>query len=142
MTNSFWRFVAKCVAPHLARTPVIFGDPEKVVIAKTARVVNALINVQSGNVRINDYVFFGHNVCLLTGSHEINVDGKLRATSIVRCGRDISIDESAWLTSNVTVIGPSRIGKNAVILPGSEVTCDVPDNCIYGGIPARLIREM
>lgn len=43
------------MAPHLARTPAIFGDPEKVVIAKIERVTNALINVQSGNARINDY---------------------------------------------------------------------------------------
>lgn len=122
--------------------PVIFGDASKVEIAKSARIVNALINVQSGNVFIKDHVFFGHNVCILTGSHDISVAGELRAASDVACGRDIVIDESAWLTSNVTVIGPCKIGKNSVILPGSVVNSDVPDNCIFGGIPAQLIREI
>lgn len=120
MTSSFCQFFAKFVVPHLARTTAIFGDPEKVVIAKIERVTNAPINVRSGNARINNY-FFGHNVYLLTGSHEKNVDGELRATSIVRCGMDISIDESARLTSYFTVIGSNRIGIYSVILPGCVV---------------------
>jgi acetyltransferase-like isoleucine patch superfamily enzyme len=142
ITARFWRIIAKCLAPHLARTSVIFGDPRRVSIAKTAKVVNALINVQSGHVTIRDYAFFGHNVCLLTGSHDLSVDGDLRAQHVIMAGRDIDIGESAWVTSNVTIIGPSTIGRNSVVLPGSVVKGDVPANCIYGGVPAHKIRDL
>ena len=138
----FWRSIARRLAPHLTRTPVIFGDPRRVSIAKTAKVVNALINVQSGHVMIREHAFFGHNVCLLTGSHDLTVDSSQRAQHVIAAGRDIDIGESAWVTSNVTIIGPSTIGRNAVVLPGSVVNGDVPANCVYGGVPARKIRDL
>jgi len=140
MLSAFWSRVAKSLAPALARTPTIFGDPTKVSIAKSAKIVNALINVQSGYIVIKDHVFFGHNVCLLTGSHDINTPGEERSGCVIGSGRNIVVEESVWLTSNVTVIGPSTIGRNSVVLPGSVVNGDIPPNTMYGGVPARFIK--
>ena len=33
-----------------------------------------------------------------------------------------------------------QVGDNSVIGTSSVVTCDVPENAVVGGIPARLIR--
>lgn len=126
--------------PLLARTPTIFGDPNRVKVAPTAKIVNALLNVQSGNIVIEDFVFFGHNVCLLTGSHDTSRPGNERANAVITDGRDIYIEESVWLTSNVTVIGPCTIGRNSIVLPGSVVNKDIPSDSIYGGIPAQFIK--
>lgn len=134
--------MARVLAPVLARTPVVFGDTSKVKIAETARIVNALLNVQSGNILIKDFVFFGHNVCLLTGSHDLNFAGKQRIEGVIPDGRDIVIEKGVWLTSNVTVIGPCIIGENSVVLPGSVVNCDIPPNSVFGGVPARLVKTL
>lgn len=140
--QAFWLWIAKSIAPSLARTPIIFGDNSRVSIAKSAKLVNALLNTQSGNITIKENVFFGHNVMLLTGSHDINQPGYLRAQAVIQGGRDIIIEESVWLTSNVIVIGPCKIGKNSILLPGSVVNSDVPENSVFGGIPAKFIKKL
>ncbi len=33
-------------------------------------------------------------------------------------------------------------GENAVVAAGAVVTKDVPDNCLAGGVPAKIIREI
>jgi len=34
------------------------------------------------------------------------------------------------------------IGKNSVIESGAVVTEDVPQNCIVGGIPAKIVKTL
>lgn len=39
------------------------------------------------------------------------------------------------------VVGNVYVGKNVVIAANSVVTKDIPDNCIVGGISARILSE-
>ena len=34
------------------------------------------------------------------------------------------------------------IGNNVVVAAGAVVTKDVPDNCVVGGVPAKVIKEI
>jgi acetyltransferase-like isoleucine patch superfamily enzyme len=43
---------------------------------------------------------------------------------------------------NVVVLAGVNIGDGAVIAAGSVVTKSVPSGQLWGGIPARLIREV
>ena len=39
------------------------------------------------------------------------------------------------------VVGNVHIENNVAIAANSVVTKDIPDNCIVGGIPARILSE-
>lgn len=52
----------------------------------------------------------------------------------------IIIGEDAWLGTRVTVLSGVTIGRGAVVGAGSVVVCDIPDNAIAAGSPARVIK--
>lgn len=52
----------------------------------------------------------------------------------------IVIGEDAWLGTRVTVLSGVTIGRGAVVGAGSVVVCDIPDNAIAAGSPARVIK--
>ena len=39
-----------------------------------------------------------------------------------------------------TILGPVNIGSNVVVAAGAVVTSDIPDNCIVGGVPAKILK--
>ena len=127
---------------HLLEKPVIFGDPHRVEIDPSASIMNALFNTSSGNINIGKDVTFGHNVCLITGSHDYTKKGVDRQQTWVTTGNDIVVEEGAWIGSNVTVIGPCRIKENSVVAAGSVVIRDVETGTIVGGVPAKFIKQI
>lgn len=136
------RLIDTRIRNYLLFKKTIFGDPGRVSVARTATVNNALFNVQSGRITIEDCAFFGQNVCLLTGTHDIDAPLQQRVTAIPREGRDIVVRRGAWLASNATVVGPCVIGEMAVVAAGAVVTRDVEPYTIVGGVPARVIGRV
>jgi len=96
----------------------------------------------SGEIRVGEYAFFGYNVCVLTGTHDYRLLGKLRQVSVPHSGRDVIIEDGAWIGTNVTIIGPCIIGNNAVIAAGAVVTHNVPAFTIVAGVPATTLRTI
>ena len=127
---------------RLLNRHLVAGDKAKLQISSTAVVNNAIFNLHSGTITIEDYVFFGHNVSLLTGTHDYRKFGVERGLSIPRFGRDIVVREGAWIATNVVVLGPCVIGKHAVVAAGSVVTRDVPDYGVVAGSPAKIVRSL
>ncbi len=145
--------VREAVAEHEARSPhadlddalthmLVHGDPSRLHIASTATVNNALFNLSSGSITVRDHAFFGHNVCVLTGSHDTSKFGPERKTAIPKEGRDVVIGEGVWLSSNVTVIGPCTIGDHAVVGASSLVQRDVEPYSVVAGVPAKEIKRL
>ena len=120
----------------------VHSDPARLTIDPTAVVNNAIFNTGGGRITVGPWVFFGHNVCLLAGVHEVDKFGRERQLAIPRSGYDIEIGEGAWLATNVMVAGPVKIGAHAVIGGGSLVRKDVEPYAVMAGNPARLIRYL
>jgi len=53
----------------------------------------------------------------------------------------VEIKEDAWLPWHVFVMPGITIGKGATIAGGSVVTKDIPDYCLAGGVPAKIIEQ-
>ena len=51
------------------------------------------------------------------------------------------IGDKVYIGAGARVLGPIKVGSNVVIAPNAVVIKDVPDNCIVGGIPAKVIKE-
>ena len=122
--------IAKVLQPYLSRTPVVWGDPSRLITGEGVVLVNAVLNLRSGKIKIGDYSFMGHGVMLLTGLHDIRKTGIHRQTTVRDLGRDITIGSGVWIASGAIVIGPCEIGDNAVISSGCVITKSVPSDTL------------
>jgi len=84
-----------------------------------------------GGIIISGYAKFGDNCRIRNGV----VVGLRRVEE--KCapiiGNDVDIGAGAKL------LGPIRIGNNVLIGANAVVLCDVPDNSVAAGVPARIM---
>jgi acetyltransferase-like isoleucine patch superfamily enzyme len=143
------RMVAKAVSEQLEREKLDalyryrwHGDRSRLKLPGTAVVNNALFNLSGGTITIGEYAFFGHDVAVLTGTHDIEKFGRERQLAFPRSGRDVRIGDGAWLASHVLVLGPVTIGEHAVVASGSLVREDVEPYAVVAGRPATVIKRL
>lgn len=90
-------------------------------------------------VEIGDYVMIGPNTLITTVGHPLSPMGRRKHLGIAK---PVKIGNDVWIGGSCTILPGVTIGNNVVIAAGAVVTKDVPDNCIIGGVPARVIREI
>ena len=53
----------------------------------------------------------------------------------------ITIGNDVWLGMNVIILNGVTIGNGVTVAAGAVVTTDVPDYCVVGGVPAKIIKH-
>lgn len=93
-------------------------------------------------VTIEDGVFVGHGVMFTNDSHPraVNDDGSLQTDANWRVLKT-RVKTGASIGSGASILPGLIIGRNAMIGAGAVVTCDVPDDAIVVGNPARVIGD-
>jgi acetyltransferase-like isoleucine patch superfamily enzyme len=101
---------------------------------------NCFIQVRA-NVEIRSNVIFGPNVSVFSENHIFeNSSIPIVKQGVTRKG--VIIEEGVWIGTRSVVLDGVTIGKNSVIAAGSIVNKNVPPFSIYGGVPARLIKNL
>lgn len=90
-------------------------------------------------VYIGDYCMIGPNTLITTVGHPLVAKGRREKKAK---GEAVKIGNDVWIGGNCTILPGVTIGNNVVIAAGAVVTKDVPDNCIVGGVPAKIIRNL
>ncbi|MFQ7614460.1 MAG: acyltransferase [Roseburia faecis] len=129
---------------QLSIHPTIWGEREKLHISPRAAVFPCFFNTNSGEIFVGDYTFAGSNVNILAGSHDMHLEGLPRRDAEIKQGCDITIGKGVWLASGCTILGPCKIGDNAVVASGAVVVpnTNIPSNAVYAGIPAKKVKEI
>jgi acetyltransferase-like isoleucine patch superfamily enzyme len=68
----------------------------------------------------------------------VEVERPIREQGIYK--RDVDIGHNVWMGYGACVLRGVKVGNNAVIGTSAVVTCDVPENAVVAGVPARIIR--
>ena len=90
-------------------------------------------------VRIGENCLIGPKASIFTAAHP--ADGGARRT-LLEFGRPVTIGDDVWIGGHAVINPGVTIGSNVVVASGAVVTKDVPDNCVVGGSPARIIRRL
>ena len=131
---------------------VMIQQPFKVIYGVNVHIGNhVFINygadfLDAGNIKIGNRVMIGPEVKLFSGNHSLVseermriVDGKMQ---LISKAEPIEIGDDVWLCGNVTICPGVKIGNMAVVAAGAVVTKDVPENCLVGGNPAKIIKRI
>ena len=108
---------------------------------------DANLKVGSGysndNVDINCYkeISIGHNVVISKGVIIRDSDNHVINNLYDRVSQKIVIGDNVWIGMRAIILKGVNIGNGAVIAAGAVVNSDVPDNCIVGGVPAKIIKK-
>ena len=95
---------------------------------------------------IEDSVLIGPKITIITGDHRTYVIGK----HVIDVGdeeklpeqdADVTIKQGVWISSNVTILKGVTIGEGAIIAAGAVVVNDVEPYSIYGGVPAKKLKD-
>ena len=96
-------------------------------------------------ITIGDGLLTGRFVIITDNNHgELSLDeadcppGKRRLKS----KGGISIGNNVWIGDKATILGGIQIGDNAIIAANSVVNKSVPNNCVVGGVPAKVIKKL
>jgi maltose O-acetyltransferase len=90
-------------------------------------------------ITIGDGVYVGHDVAILTATHDIDGPHR-RAGHLV--GRSVTIEHGVWIGARATILPGVTIGHGAVVAAGAVVTSSVEPDTVVGGVPARLLRKL
>lgn len=110
--------------------------------------INDGANFQDSNlITIGDRVLIGPDAKFYCGEHALDASQRFGthpdgSPYIISYTKPITVGNDVWIGGNVTLIGGVTVGNNVIIAAGAVVTKDVPDNCIVGGVPAKIIREL
>lgn len=91
------------------------------------------------HVTIADHVSFGHEVIILTTSHQIS-SAAHRAGSLTKA--PVVVESGVWIGARALILPGVRIGAGSIVAAGSVVNRSVPPNTLVGGVPAKPIRQL
>ncbi len=106
-------------------------------IGKNVFINHACSFLDLGGITIEDNVLIGPPVNLVTENHP--VDPTQRKSLVLGA---ILIKKNAWIGAGATILPGVTIGENSIVTAGAIVNKDVPDNCIFGGVPAKFIKTI
>lgn len=91
------------------------------------------------NVLTGMYVIISDNNHGMVSSEELKIPPTKRP---LKSKGEVTIGDNVWIGDKVSILSGVNIGDGAIIAANAVVNKDVPSNCVVGGIPAKIIKQL
>ncbi|WP_410005425.1 acyltransferase [Aequorivita nionensis] len=121
----------------------LFADRSNSIIeiGENTRVHGTCIHAFN-KIKIGNNCLIAANTNIIDGNgHELSMDAPENRINTTDNGNPIIIEDNVWIAANCIILGGTRIGKGAIITAASVVKGDVPEKSVFGGNPAKLIKQ-
>lgn len=88
---------------------------------------------------IGSDVLIASNTVFVDNNHQI-LKNRIINTQPISIA-EVTISDDVWIGTGCIILMGVQIGKGAVVAAGAVVTKNIPENEIWGGIPAKKIGE-
>lgn len=118
-------------------------NPSNVIVGRNCD-INYNCEFHSGEygkelITVGDNVWCACQVKFITITHEVGDTTKRAGKTIFK---PITIGDGCWIGANVLILPGVRIGNGCIIAAGSVVNKNCKPNSMYGGVPAKLIKNL
>jgi maltose O-acetyltransferase len=93
----------------------------------------------SGPVRIGSQVHFGMRVNVVTSTHEHGGHSS-RAGRVTAAG--VTVEDGCWIGAAATLLPGAHVRSGTIVAAGAVVSGECEPDSIYGGVPARKLRDL
>lgn len=76
---------------------------------------------------------------IMTATHELGSPGRRAGANV---GRPVVVGRGSWIGARVTLLPGVTVGEGCIVAAGAVVVSDCEPNGLYGGVPARRIRDL
>ncbi len=93
-----------------------------------------------GEITIGSDVLIGPGVIMRSSNHAFKDSTKPIREQGHIAGR-ITIEDDVWIGAGAIILPDVKIGRGAIVAAGAVVSKDIEAKSIFGGVPARFIKE-
>lgn len=107
-------------------------------------VITTGVNVRAagGSIVIGENSGVGELSVLVAANHSVKKGDLYLQSQWDENKTDVILGNNVWVGANCSLLPGTRIGDNSVLAAGSVVSKEIPANEIWGGVPARKIRDV
>lgn len=98
-------------------------------------------NTIIGPVTIGNHVNLAQGITVTALNHNFK-DTTLRIDEQGISTNPVVIGDDVWIGANAVILPGVTIGRHVVVAAGAVVTKDVRDNCVVGGVPAKVLKDL
>lgn len=135
--------LAKCVGDNVSIFPGCYIlEPQNLSIGNNVSIQPMCYIDATGGITIGDSVSIAHGSTIMSTDHSIEItDCDMKDQPIVK--GHVIIESNSWIAAHCTVLQGSHIPYGSVIAAGAVVTrkLSMTSSCVWGGVPARLLKN-
>lgn len=92
-------------------------------------------------ITLGNYFLSGPGLIIYTSDHGLENNG-VPFTLQKTTSSEVIVGENVYLGARVTILKGVQIGDNVIVAAGSVITKDIPSNELWGGVPAKKIKNI
>ena len=131
-------FIGKCGSGFTLASGVTINYPNKLHLGSNVYLAKGVWLNAIGGIKLEDEVVLGPYVVISSLQHTFKNNSVKQGASIAA---PVVVGYGSWLASHVSIKCGVKIGKGNLIAANAFVASNTQNNSIYGGVPARFIKE-
>lgn len=105
--------------------------------------------IDCNDIRIGSNVLIAPGVQINTATHPVEwserrnpeFETDRQAYFCKTYAKPVAIGDNCWIGAGAIILAGVTLGKNVTVAAGAVVTHSFPDDCLIGGVPARMLRQ-